>query len=298
MKLIKLLIIMLFSNGLFAEVKYKSVEEIVKNYKKAIFLDQKELNESSSELTESLIKNKITLTELSAYVRDNASLAQYLKFNEIIELTVDELSVSSSLEPEFISEVLENALMSTEATGSNFISCTTGRAIGIPLIISSVVLSITSMALSTISKGKIRENFHGAKARDTEKHLNNIADLEFEKVTYESDIIYYNDEIDELERRISSGVYTVEEVEGFQTLIQGYNEKILDANQLINGVNDDISYYHNAFSKAERERIQDEKNMLIAADKKIKAGKILAIPAAITGVAGSVILSIGNQDCN
>ncbi len=291
-------LIILISLNSFSMTTVKSVEQIVKDYKKAILINNEDLSLSSEKLTKDIIENKITLTELNAYVRDNASLEEYLKFNEIMNYTFDELSMSDEIEPEIISEVLGNALLRTETSGSNFISCTTGRAIGIPLIIISAALSITSIALSTISKGKIQEKFQGYKVQDTEGHLNNIADLEFEEVTYEADIIYYHDEIDELNRRIDSGLYTDIEVEEYQSLIIEYNKKILDSKNLIEEVKSDIEYYNDQFIQAEQERIADEKDALIKADKKIKAGKIMSVPAIVTGLAGSVVLAIGNQDCN
>jgi hypothetical protein len=84
-------------------------------------------------------------------------------------------------------------------------SCKIGVGVGVPLIAVGVIMGIVSIANATASKEAVTQEIISRKRNTNDDYLNTLADLEFERSTYESDIIYYQDEIDELQRRIDSG---------------------------------------------------------------------------------------------
>mgnify|MGYP000253120086 CR=1 FL=1 len=293
--------IILISTLGFSSLSYSSegnVQSIIKSFKKSLLVDYKSEKDSIEEMVASIIKNKITFVEVENYVQVNSTLPEYLAFRKMMNLVVDDMAEMGNIESSVIANLMNEALRATETSGANFISCSTGKSIGIPAILSSAVLSVASVLLVNKSKGEVVKKYMSYRVNATEEYLNDIADLKFEKATYEADVVYYNDEISELNRRITSGLYTPTEVVEYKVLITEYEGSILDAQNLISEVNSEFSHFDSLFEQGNQDRIQDEKSDLADIDKKISKGKKLGIAAAISGSLGGVILSIGNMDCN
>ena len=142
------------------------------------------------------------------------------------------------------------------------------------------------------------QDFIDRRRRLTNDYLNTQADLELEITTYESDIIYYQDEIDELQRRIDSGEYDSEEIEQMYLLIRDYEFFISDSHALIGEVNVDIAYFENQFNSDISELDLEEVSALNEVDEKKANSSKQALTAGIIGGVGAVFATVGLSDCN
>jgi hypothetical protein len=281
-----------------AESKKMTVDAAFKTFKKSVFLQGGDYKIATEVLVDQLVDAKVTSGELELYVAKNSTKEGYQNFNEMMDVALEDVDSLADLGKEDLSFLLQNALQKTTATGSNFMSCTAGLGVGVPLIAVGVIMGIVSLANATASKEAVTQEFIKKKREQSEDYLNTIADLEFEKTTYESDIIYYGDEITELQRRIDSGMYDAVEVEEMYKLIRDYEFFISDSHALIGEVGVDIAYFENQYDSDVRLMDAEEASLLSEVDEKhARAGKV-AIAAGVIGGVGAVFTAVGAQDCN
>lgn len=278
--------------------KKTTVENAFKEFKKSVYVDGNDFEIATQLLVDKLIESKATSGELQLYVAKHSTKESYQKFNELMDLALEDVDNLQDLSQEDMSFILKNAMEKTTSTGSNFISCAAGKSIGLPLLAVGVVLGIIALANSTASKELVTQEYLEKKRQKTDDYQNTIADLELEVTTYESDIIYYQDEIDELNRRINSGNYSDTEIEEMYKLIRDYQFFISDSHALIGEVNVDIAYFENEYTSDITTMDLQEASELERVDELKKNSSKQAIAAGIIGGVGAVFGAIGMADCN
>ena len=279
-------------------VKKVSVDSAFNEFKKSVFINGNDMKIATETLVDQLIDSKVTSGELQLYVAKNSSQEAYNNFNEMLDTTLEDVGSLQDLGKDDLGFVLQNAFERTHSTGSNFMSCSAGRTIGLPLLAVGVVLGIISLVNSTASKEVVTQEYIDLRRKKNNDYLNTVADLELEITTYESDIIYYQDEIDELNRRIDSGNYSSEEVEQMYLLIRDNEFFISDAHALIGEVNVDLSYFENEYTTDLAELELEEVSELNRVDEKKAGASKQGIAAGIVGGLGAVFAVAGLSDCN
>jgi DNA polymerase III delta prime subunit len=276
----------------------KTLDGAFNLFKTSVFLEGKDYGPATTKLVNQLIDSKVTSAELELYVAKHATPEGHRKFQEMMTIALEDVESMQDLGQEEIAFILKRALQKTSPTGSNFMSCKIGVGVGVPLIAVGVIMGIVSIANATASKEAVTQEIISRKRNTNDDYLNTLADLEFERSTYESDIIYYQDEIDELQRRIDSGLYSAIQVEEMYKLKRDYEFFISDSVALISEVEVDINFFENEYN-AEIALLDNEETSLLAEvdEKHARAGK-LAVAAGIIGGVGAVFTATGSSDCN
>lgn len=275
-----------------------TVESAFKNFKTSVYLNGTDAQVATEVLVNELVNSNVTSGDLQLYVAKNSSKESYQQFNDMMDSAMADVGGLNELSQEDMSFVLQNALEKTTATGSNFISCSAGKSIGLPLIAVGVIIGIVALVNSGASKELVTQEYIAKRRAKTDDYLNTIADLELEITTYESDIIYYQDEIDELNRRINSGEYSDQEIEEMYKLIRDYEFFISDSHALIGEVNVDIAYFEGEYTSDMSSYDFEEASELERVEERKKNAGKQAIAAGIIGGAGAVLGVIGMADCN
>ncbi len=285
------------------EVRVKKIEKenldlIFKEFKKTVQIDGIGFEIALSDLVDKVIENKYAISDVQLYLAQNSSKEEFNKFNELLDLTLEDTGALSELSQEELSFLLSNTFSKTSTTGSNFMSCAAGMGIGVPLIAVGLILGITALVNATASKEIVTKEYIQKRKDLAKEYLNTIADLEFEITTYESDKIYYRDEIVELQRRIDSGNYSSNEIEEMNQLIRDYEFLITDADALIGEVNVDINYFVSKHDSDVTLLDDEEISSLLRVDeKRSNAGK-QALVAGIAGGVGAFFAGFSASDCN
>lgn len=275
-----------------------TVETAFTEFKKSVFVNGNDMNVATELLVSKLIDSKVTSGDLQLYVAKNSSQEAYNNFNEMLDTTLEDVNTLQELGKDEMAFVLQNAFEQTHSTGSNFMSCSAGKTLGIPLLAVGVVLGIISIVNASASKELVNQEFLDIKRRKTNDYLNTIADLELEITTYESDIIYYQDEITELQRRIDSGNYSSEEIEQMHLLIRDQEFFISDSRALIGEVNVDLTYFENQYASDLEDLEVEEVSELNRVDERRENASKQGLIAGIAGGIGAVFLISGLSDCN
>jgi len=276
----------------------ESLQKLVNNFKHQVYSEGKNMNSSLQSLTKTILDQKYTISDLQLFVQLNATPQEVVKFNRTLDIAMVDAKDMKELSTEELSFVLKNAMVSTTEVGANFMSCGTGMGIGIPLIAVGVIIGIIALVNATASKEVVTKNYIEKRNDMNKDYLNTKADLELEITTYESDKIFYADEIAELNRKINSGSYGLMEIENMRKTIREYEFKISDANALIGEVNVDLRYYNDKFSADSESLHKEELNELSRVDnKRANSGK-QAIAAGIAAALGAGFVLGGVSDCN
>jgi ribosomal protein L22 len=274
------------------------LQKIVSQFKHQVFVEKKDAQLAMSNLAQDIINKNFTIADLQLYVQLNASKQESEKFNEVLLLALENSQDLKNLNAQDLSFVLQNAMTSTNVTGANFMSCGVGLGVGIPMLAVGVIVGIIALVNSTASKELVTQQYIEERSATTTSYLNTKADLELELTTYNSDIIYYNDEIAELNRKISSGNYSASDIERMKTDIRDYEFFISDKVALIGEVNVDIDYFNSKYESDIISLNQEEVSQRLRVDERIKNSKTQAIVAGISTALGASFLLGGMKDCN
>jgi hypothetical protein len=274
------------------------LESIFNEFKKKVYVEGEKSEKATEVLVEKILNEKITTGDLQLYIATNSNQEEFNRFNQMLETSLAGVENLSDLPASELSFILKQSLAQTTSTGANFMSCSAGLGVGVPLIAIGVILGLTALANATASKEVVTQQYLEDKQALTTDYYNLIADLAFETATYEADIIYYQDEIDELNRRINSGMYSQNEVENMHKLIRDYTFKITDATALIAEVKVDVDYFHQKYALDIKTMETKEVSALNeVSDKHRRSGK-QAMVAGIMGGVGTIFTAIGSRDCN
>lgn len=275
-----------------------NLQQLVSKFKHQVYVEGKNMNASLQSLSKSILDQQFTISDLQLFVQMNATQQEVAKFNRTIDLALVDVKDMKSLSSDELSFILKNAMVSTTEVGANFLSCGQGLGIGVPLIAVGVIIGIVALVNATASKEVVTKSYIDKRNSLNKEYLNTKADLELEISTYESDKIFYQDEIAELNRRINSGNYGIVETENFRKTIREYEFKISDKTALIGEVNVDLRYYNEKFSADADSLNKEELNELSHVDtKRANSGK-QAIAAGIAAALGAGFVLGGVTDCN
>jgi DNA polymerase III delta prime subunit len=270
----------------------------INSFKKNVFLGGQNLEVATQSLINHIVKQNITTGELQAYMAKNTTREQFDQFNQMLNTALEGTDSLSDLSSDELAYILQNVMTQTNVTGAHFMSCVAGLSVGVPLIIVGVIIGISALTNATATKEAVTKDYITKKQELSDDYLNTIADLEFEVVTYEADIVYYQDEIEELQRRIDSGLYNTIEVEEMNQLIRDYTFNITDANALIAEVKVDQDYFEDKYTEDVLFLDQKEITALSEVDAKHRNAGKQAIAAGIIGGVGSFFTAVGARDCN
>jgi len=278
--------------------KETKLENIFSEFKQKVYVEGEKSEVATEVLAEKILTEKITTGDLQLYIAKNSNQEDFNRFNQMLETSLDGIDNLSDLPASELSFILKQSLAQTSSTGANFMSCSAGLGVGIPLLAIGVILGLTALANATASKEVVTQQYLKEKQELSTDYYNVIADLAFENATYEADIIYYEDEIDELNRRINSGLYSQSEVENMHKLIRDYTFKITDAHALISEVQVDVDYFHQKYAlDIQTMQAQEVSALNEVTEKNRRAGK-QAMVAGIMGGVGTIFTAIGSRDCN
>ncbi len=281
-----------------AQIKKQSASDIFAEFKRNIFVRGMNVDLASSQLVEQFMANGLGIMDLQMYVAKNSSKKDYANFKKMLDLTLEDMDSMKDLGKEELSFILQSSLQKTSSTGSHFISCSAGLGVGIPLIAVGLIVGLSAMVNSTASKEVVTRDYINRRQELSDEYLNTAADLELEIATYEADIIYYEDEMDELQRRIDSGLYSTADIEEMNKLMRDYRFNITDSYALIEEVKVDQRYFDSKYTTDADLLDKDEINALSEVDSKHKKAGVQAITAGIIGGVGAIFTAIGSMDCN
>jgi len=273
------------------------LQSLVNQFKHDVYANGQSVDAAIKKLSSKILEEKYSITDLQLFVQMNAEPAQVQKFNQTMDIALSGVKNMEALTSEELSFILKNAMVSTNQTGANFMSCTVGLGIGVPLVAVGVIIGIIALVNATASKELVTKDYVERRNSAATQYLNTKADLELEITTYESDIIFYQDEIAELQRQISSGNYGAIEMEKMQQTIREYEFLISDARALIGEVKVDLDYYAAKFETDSETYNKEELAALGRVDeRKANAGK-QAIVAGVAAALGSVFVFGSIGDC-
>lgn len=274
------------------------LQNLVNQFKHDVYASGQSVDAAIKKLSSKILEEQYSITDLQLFVQMNAEPAQVQKFNQTMNVALSDVQSIEALTSEELAFVLKNAMVSTNQTGANFMSCTVGLGIGVPLIAVGVIVGIIALVNATASKELVTKDYVERRNSAATKYLNTKADLELEITTYESDIIFYQDEIAELQRQISSGNYGAIEIEKMKQTIREYEFLISDARALIGEVKVDLDYYAAKFETDSETFNKEELAALGRVDeRKANSGK-QAIVAGVAAALGSVFVFGSIGDCN
>ncbi len=274
------------------------IHQKINKFKSDVFAKGADFQVSLQKLSQELLESEVSVADLQLYVYENATEQEKRKFDEVVSLTLDDVDSLSELHPKELSSIVSEAVSAGTETGSNFMSCSTGLGIGIPLIAAGLVVGTIALIHATANKEVVAQKFLNDRKKMNEDYLNVKADLEYEISVYESDIVYYQDEIAELQRMIRTGQYHPADVEFFYQEIREYEFLISDARALIGEVNVDLDFFNSKFDADLDILNSSEENKKALVDKrKQNAGK-LAIASGVSAGLGSLFVFAGSYDCN
>jgi hypothetical protein len=293
------------SNAIAAETKpvtslqrVDSLQQLVSKFKHEVYVEGKNMNASLQNLSKTILDQQFTISDLQLFVQMNATAQEVAKFNRTLDIALVDVKDMKQLSTEELAFILKNAMVSTTEVGANFMSCGQGMGIGVPLIAVGVIIGIVALVNATASKEVVTKNYIEKRNQMNKDYLNTKADLELEITTYESDKIFYQDEISELQRRIDSGLYGAVEIENMRKTIREYEFKISDANALIGEVNVDLRYYTDKYSMDSASLNTEELSAVARVDEKRANSGKQAIAAGIAAALGAGFVLAGVSDCN
>jgi hypothetical protein len=293
------------SNAIAAETKpvtslqrVDSLQQLVSKFKHEVYVEGKNMNASLQNLSKTILDQQFTISDLQLFVQMNATAQEVAKFNRTLDIALVDVKDMKQLSTEELAFILKNAMVSTTEVGANFMSCGQGMGIGVPLIAVGVIIGIVALVNATASKEVVTKNYIEKRNQMNKDYLNTKADLELEITTYESDKIFYQDEISELQRRIDSGLYGAVEIENMRKTIREYEFKISDANALIGEVNVDLRYYTDKYTMDSASLNTEELSAVARVDEKRANSGKQAIAAGIAAALGAGFVLAGVSDCN
>lgn len=275
-----------------------TVDQVFNEFKTSVFIKGEKMDDATNKLVSKIIDSKMTSGELQLWVAKNTSAESYKKFNEVLDTTLEDVDSLSDLGQEDMSFILKNAFEKTSATGSNFMSCAAGKTVGLPLLAVGVVLGIIALANASASKEVVTQEYIDKRRKQNTDYLNTVADLETEVTTYESDIIYYQGEVEEYTRRINSGEYSPEEVEQFYLIIRDNEFFISDSHALIGEVQVDLTFFENQYASDVQSIEVEEVSALNRVDERKASASKFGVAGGIIGGLGAVFTVAGLADCN
>ncbi|MFY7994461.1 MAG: hypothetical protein ACOVP4_14280 [Bacteriovoracaceae bacterium] len=278
--------------------KAESLQQLVSKFKHEVYVEGKNMNSSLQSLSRTILDQQFTISDLQLFVRLNATEQEVAKFNRTLDIALVDVKDMKQLSPEELSFILKNAMVSTSEVGANFMSCGQGMGIGVPLIAVGVIIGIVALVNATASKQLVTKEYIEKRNQMNKDFLNTRADLELEISTYESDIIFYQDEIAELNRRIESGLYGAVEIENMNKTIREYQFKISDANALIGEVNVDLRYFTEKYALDSASLNTEELSAVARVDERRANSGKQAIAAGIAAALGAGFVLAGVSDCN
>ena len=276
----------------------KALQSLVGQFKHDVYVKKLNAEKSVADLTEAMVENQFTIADLQLYVQLNATPQEVKKFDQLIAMTLEDATDMKELTSSQLAFILKNAMNATSEVGANFMSCSVGLGVGIPLLAVGVIIGIIALVNSTASKEVVTKNYIQKRSATTTSYLNTKADLELEISKYKSDAIFYQDEIDELQRKINTGTYSAEQIEQMKLDIREYEFKISDANALIGEVQVDVNYYNSKYDADFNTLNQEELSERSRVDEKHKAAGKQAIVAGITTALGGAFVLSSIKDCN
>lgn len=281
--------------------KVAKLKQLMSSLKEEIYVSKQSSAASLQKFTKVLIDGDFTVTQLQLLVQSNATKKEYELFQKLLFLAYTNAEKDKklgSMAPQDLNVLVTSALKSTSSQGANFLGCSTGLGVGIPLVVIGVTLGVISIINATASKTIVTDKYIQKRSDVTTQYLNQIADLELENKTFESDIIYYQDEIRELQRQINTGLYSIDDEELMRQDIRELEFQISDAVALQKEVDVDINYYNKQYDADFNKLDQEELNGLNRVDeRKRNAGK-QAIGAGIIASLGAGFVAAGAKDCN
>lgn len=278
--------------------KAESLQQLVSKFKHEVYVEGKNMNSSLQSLSRTILDQQFTISDLQLFVRLNATEQEVAKFNRTLDIALVDVKDMKQLSPEELSFILKNAMVSTSEVGANFMSCGQGMGIGVPLIAVGVIIGIVALVNATASKQLVTKEYIEKRNQMNKDFLNTRADLELEISTYESDIVFYQDEIAELNRRIESGLYGAVEIENMNKTIREYEFKISDANALIGEVNVDLRYFTDKYALDSASLNTEELSAVARVDERRANSGKQAIAAGIAAALGAGFVLAGVSDCN
>lgn len=281
--------------------KVAKLKQLMSSLKQEIYVSKQSSAASLQKFTKALIDGDFTVTQLQLLVQSNATKKEYELFQKLLFLAYTNAEKDKklgSMAPQDLNVLVTSALKSTSSQGANFLGCSTGLGVGIPLVIVGVTIGVISLINATASKAVVTERYIQRRADVTTEYLNTIADLDLENKTFESDIIYYQDEIRELQRQINSGLYSTNDEELMRQDIRELEFQISDAVALQKEVKVDVDYYNSKYDADVKQLDQEELNGLARVDeRKRNAGKQAIAAGIVTGL-GAGFVAAGAKDCN
>lgn len=278
--------------------RVESLQQLVSKFKHEVYVEGKSMNNSLEKLSQTILDQQFTISDLQLFVQLNSTEQEVAKFNRTLDIALVDVKDMKNLSPAELSFILKNAMVSTTEVGANFMSCGQGLGIGVPLIAVGLIIGIVALVNATASKEVVTKNYIDKRNQMNKDYLNTKADLELEISTYESDKIFYQDEINELKRRIESGLYGAIEIENMKKTIREYEFKISDANALIGEVNVDLRYYTDKYALDYESLNKEELSAIARVDEKRANSGKQAIAAGIAAALGTGFVLAGVSDCN
>ncbi|MBL7715065.1 MAG: hypothetical protein JNL01_06315 [Bdellovibrionales bacterium] len=272
-----------------AENGASKVKKILKSTKSLVLVEGKSDLEAQNFLKKQLAEQNVTTTDIISYVNQNGSAEEREIFNQA-------LNKSKGMNPDSASVVLNQIGLREMKKGSNFnMSCGAGLGIGIPLTLAGLITGIVYLA--NLSKpDEIAADYIDKRNNATADYISKKGTLEVQLASANQKIAVSKAAITELERKIESGYYGINEEQEFYAQIAKLNSDIVAQENLAGGTTASIQILNAQYDNTMDVLSQKEVSEARIAKKQNDVLPYVAVPTILIGIP-FIILGATAGDC-
>jgi hypothetical protein len=272
------------------------------NYKKAIMVDGLNSSVASEDFLKGIQAAQLNAKDIKKYALTNMSTENYLEFSKALEGGIMSLNGKAISEKKLV-RLVTKLVAQEQREGANWISCGAGLGIGIPLLVAGIVTGIVALSMKEVKTSEIERKYIDLRKQALDNYTADEINRQDSIIDHESDIAAYGSAVEELERRITSGVYGALEIEQMQQEIASLGVNTSDSQasiaQLVNDQPQlEASYQDQVAHLAELEG--NESSGVVAENARIqRSQKMLGITTAISMPIGLALVlgATNNSDC-
>lgn len=277
-----------------------SFSVLFENYKKSVIKDGKNVEIASTQFIRDVRNSGLTLDDIKGYALKNMSLENYTAFNKTLDSGIMSLN-GNQISEKRLARVIENLVKAEKREEANWISCGAGLGVGIPLLVAGIVTGIVALSLSEVQTNEVQKKYIDLRKSALDKYTGEELKRQDRIVALESDIDFYNNELDELQRRIDSGIYGAIEVEQMRQDMAVINTNISDANasiaQLVNDQPQLYTSYEQDIANLNELEANELSGVEVTNERKQRQKKVLGLTTALTMPIGLALTLGGAKDC-
>jgi hypothetical protein len=145
----------LFNQNLVYSKQLSNLEKSMNQFNAKVFVEGEKVSDSVLQLVTEIRENKITMEELTNYVKKTSTASDFEKFQSQLSSISEDVKGLDQLSSQDLSFLLKNTLNNSQKTGAHFLSCQTGLAAGGATVLVSIILAIRAISNSKINVNEV-----------------------------------------------------------------------------------------------------------------------------------------------